>query len=169
MLDSLSQTIGTPVEFNGYPLGTRATQLSGVRAFRLRDKQPSLGDKFLKLFGKPLRLQSCECERTEETTLPQTFQMVSGPSLNQLLTHPKNRLTQIITIDGEPCRRPVLDRPDPPAIPSRSRSLQKSPCQRERSSKGVGRYRLGAGQFVGLSAAKIIAQTSRLFSLRSLR
>ncbi|GAB4146378.1 MAG: DUF1549 domain-containing protein [Planctomycetaceae bacterium] len=96
LLDSISQVVGTPVAYNGYPLGKRASQLYGVQAVRRRDRQPSLGDQFLKLFGKPARLQTCECERSAESTLPQTFQMVSGPLLNSLLTQPENRIGRIL-------------------------------------------------------------------------
>lgn len=90
-LDALSQVTGVPVEFNGYPLGTRAGQIAGVRAVRRRDKRPSEGDQFLKLFGKPPRLQSCECERSDDATLNQTFELVSGPLLERMLSDPKNR------------------------------------------------------------------------------
>lgn len=96
LLDSLSRVVGTPVKFNGYPLGMRAVQIPGVRAVRLRDSRPSAGDHFLKLFGKPPRLQTCECERSEETTLTQTFQMVSGPLLNELLTRADNRISRML-------------------------------------------------------------------------
>jgi hypothetical protein len=96
LLDSLSRVTGVPVSFNGYPLGLRAAQLPGVRAVRLRDGAPSLGDQFLKLFGKPPRLQTCDCERTEETTLSQAFGLVSGPLMNQLLTATTGRLQQLL-------------------------------------------------------------------------
>jgi hypothetical protein len=95
-LDALSQATGATVEFNGYPPGTRAGQIAGVRAVRRRDKRPSTGDQFLKLFGKPPRLQSCECERSEDATLNQTFQMVSGPLLDRMLSDPKNRLAELL-------------------------------------------------------------------------
>ncbi len=62
----------------------------------------SLGDQFLKLFGKPPRLQSCECERSEETTLNQAFQLVSGPLINQLLTAKDNRLGKLIEQSQSP-------------------------------------------------------------------
>ncbi len=97
LLDSLSQVAGTPVEFNGYPKGIKACQIPGVMAVRFRDKSPSSGDQFLTLFGKPPRLQSCECERSEETTLNQAFQLVSGPLINQLLTKTDNRLNQLMS------------------------------------------------------------------------
>lgn len=92
LLDALAQASGATIVFNGYPAGMRASELPGVRAVRLRDKPPSLGDQFLKLFGKPARLTACTCERTEASTLGQTFQMVSGPLINQLLTQPENQL-----------------------------------------------------------------------------
>ena len=96
ILDSLSQATGAKVTYNGYPENIKASQIAGVEAVRSRDKRPSLGDQFLKLFGKPPRLQSCECERSEETTLNQAFQLVSGPLINQLLTAKDNRLSQLM-------------------------------------------------------------------------
>lgn len=99
MLDALAQVSGAPIEFNGYPLGLRAGQLPGVQAIRPRDQTPSLGDQFLVLFGKPRRLQNCECERSEETTLSQTFQMVSGPLINRLLTREGNRIDTLLAAE----------------------------------------------------------------------
>jgi len=63
---------------------------------RDRDRRPSLADQFLKTFGKPPRLQACECERTGEPTLGQAFQLVSGPLVNELLSQRDNRLGRLI-------------------------------------------------------------------------
>ncbi len=49
-------------------------------------------DKFMAAFGKPARLVCSESERSNETTMSQAFQLLSGPLLNSLLTNPKNRL-----------------------------------------------------------------------------
>ena len=92
LADAVSHVTGTPIAFNGYPVGLRATQIPGVRAIRPRDKAPASGDQFLTLFGKPPRLQSCECERSNETTLAQAFQLISGPLLNEMLTRPDNHI-----------------------------------------------------------------------------
>ncbi|MEW4528039.1 DUF1549 and DUF1553 domain-containing protein [Maioricimonas sp. JC845] len=92
LLDAIAQAIGAPVEFNGYPPGTRATQIAGVHAIRPRYKRPTPGDEFLMLFGKPPRLQSCDCERSNEPTLAQTFELISGPMVDRLLTRPDNTL-----------------------------------------------------------------------------
>lgn len=95
-LDSATQVLGVPVPFNGFPLGMRAGQIPGVNAIRDRDQPPSVGDQFLKAFGKPERLQTCECERSDETTLNQAFQLVSGPLLNNLVSDDKNCLSKAL-------------------------------------------------------------------------
>jgi hypothetical protein len=105
LLDAICQVLDTDVRFSGYPPGTRAGQLPGVEAVRRRDRgrrgridNPSYGmaEGFLKLFGKPPRLVACDCERTEETTLAQTFNLVSGPAINELLTRSDNRLARLL-------------------------------------------------------------------------
>ena len=80
MLDALSQVAGVPQAFNGYPEGLRAGQLPGIQAVRTRGEPPSSGDRFLKLFGKPPRLQSCECERSNESSLSQVLLLTGGIS-----------------------------------------------------------------------------------------
>ena len=92
LADSFSQVLGAKLNFSGYPANTRAAQLAGVRIFRRRDSDPASGDQLLTMFGKPPRLQACECERSDEPTLAQTFQVVSGPILNELLARDSNRL-----------------------------------------------------------------------------
>ena len=90
LLDNIVQVTGVPVRFNGYPEGMRASEIPGVRAVRVRDESPSDADKFLVLFGKPVRLQPCECERSSESTLAQTFQMVSGELIDRQLSNSRN-------------------------------------------------------------------------------
>src|SRR5262245_32654564 len=96
LADALAQATGVPLKFSGYPDGVRAGELPGVAAVRDRDKPPTYADQFLKTFGKPPRLQACECERTGEPTLSQAFQLVSGPLLNDLLSRRNNRLGKLI-------------------------------------------------------------------------
>lgn len=96
LLDATSQALAVPLKFGGYPTGPRASQLPGVHAVRRRDGGPTGADQFLTTFGKPPRLQSCDCERSDESTLAQTFQLVSGGLVNQLLSTPGNRIDQLI-------------------------------------------------------------------------
>jgi hypothetical protein len=79
------------VRFDGFPLGTRAGQLPDAQV-GARGVLPGAGPRFLKAFGKPDRLLSCECERGEDTTLVQAFQLLTGGLLHQMLTQPDNRL-----------------------------------------------------------------------------
>ena len=95
LLDATSQVCNVPLDFTGYPRGPRAAQLPGVSAARRRETGPSDADRFLKLFGKPPRLQSCDCERSDETTLGQTFQLVSGSLVNRMLSADGNRLDEL--------------------------------------------------------------------------
>ena len=43
-----------------------------------------------------MRLLSCECERSSETTMSQAFNLVSGPEINELLSAPENRIQKLI-------------------------------------------------------------------------
>src|SRR5206468_264843 len=64
----------------------RATQLPGIAP----------GNVFLKTFGKPERLLTCECERMETTTLAQAFQMINGEAVRKKLEDPGNRIGRLI-------------------------------------------------------------------------
>lgn len=100
LADSLALVLDAPLSFKGYPDGTRAAQLAGARVLGRRNGGPSSGDAFLTTFGKPPRLQACECERSEDSTLAQTFQLVSGPILNDLLGRSDNRLKRWVAIEA---------------------------------------------------------------------
>jgi hypothetical protein len=73
LLDAISQVTGVPEHFPGMPIGTRAAQLPGVA------EAPG----FLKVFGRPDRLLACECERGNDTTLGQVFQMITGEAITR--------------------------------------------------------------------------------------
>jgi hypothetical protein len=96
LLDALGQVTGVTPSFPGHPAGTRACQLPGVAANRGRGQPPSDGERFLTSFGKPIRLLSCECERSEDTTLNQAFQLITGPLVNQMLGAADNRIGRLL-------------------------------------------------------------------------
>jgi hypothetical protein len=96
LLDALSTALEAPVRFNGYPLGTRAGQLAGVRRSRESKLRPTEGEVFLQRFGKPDRLLSCECERSEDATIGQAFQMLTGALVNEMLTKKDNRIGRLL-------------------------------------------------------------------------
>lgn len=92
LLDAQCQVLNVATHFNGYPTGTRAREVAGVQRVRPREQAPSDDDRFLTLFGKPPRLMNCECERAEDTTLSQAFNLINGPGLQRRLGDPDNRL-----------------------------------------------------------------------------
>jgi hypothetical protein len=96
MLDTQHQVLGVPAKFSGYPVGMRAAQLPGGSPVRRNEIKMGGAEKFLAMFGKPARLLACECERSSETTLGQTFQLISSPEINALLTNKENRLTALV-------------------------------------------------------------------------
>ncbi|HZU34919.1 MAG TPA: DUF1549 and DUF1553 domain-containing protein [Gemmataceae bacterium] len=98
LLDALAQVLAVPVQFHGWPAGTRAGQLPGVASFRTRRRRPLDSERFLQVFGKPDRLLTCECERSSDTTLGQAFQLITGTLENGLLSAPHNRLGQLLAV-----------------------------------------------------------------------
>jgi hypothetical protein len=95
LLDAISQVTGVPAEFPGSPAGTRATQLPGLPALT---RKGTSGDavRFLRLFGKPERLLSCECERSTDSTLAQALQLITGTLVNRAVSAPDNRLAALL-------------------------------------------------------------------------
>lgn len=137
LLDTISQVLNLPMEFTGFPKGSRAAQLPGVGAIRSRDHLPSEADRFLRLFGKPPRLQSCDCERSDESTLGQTFQLVSGSLINSQLATRGNRLDGLLASNQPPEELVTqlywitLTRPPAPdELQATVRHLEKSPDKR---------------------------------------
>ena len=97
LIDAQHQAMGVASRFNGYPQGTRAGELAGVAAVPSRRQRPSEGERFLSVFGKPPRLLACDCERSNEATMPQAFAMISGPEITRLISDGGNRLTRMLT------------------------------------------------------------------------
>jgi hypothetical protein len=96
LLDCESQATGVPLKFSGYPSGMRATQLPGVRPESKGKRRANHLDQFLELFGKPPRLLTTDSERSCECNMGQAFQLISGPTVNELLAEKENRVSRLI-------------------------------------------------------------------------
>ncbi|MFM8471651.1 MAG: DUF1549 and DUF1553 domain-containing protein [Limisphaerales bacterium] len=108
MFDTLHQVAGVSAEFKGQPAGTRAVELPGARIEGRRGRRAQMSpDVFLAMFGKPPRLLTCECERSTDTSMGQAFFMISGPSVNELLTRSDNRLAALL--DSGKSNRAVVE------------------------------------------------------------
>ena len=68
------------------PLGTRAMQLPDGEA----------NHPFLKTFGQPARELACECERESDSNLAQALQLINGPTINEKIRNPNNRLGKLL-------------------------------------------------------------------------
>ncbi len=93
LLDAIGQALDRTPRFPKAPPSTRAVQLPGAR-----------GGDFLKIFGKPDRLLTCECERSEATTLAQAFQMINGETVRRHLEAPENRIGRLLASDATDAR-----------------------------------------------------------------
>ena len=86
LLDALSQVTKEPEQFAGYPHGTRALQLpdTAVKSY------------FLTAFGRPLREQTQESERSSVPTITQALHIINGDTLNGKLQTQGNALDLLI-------------------------------------------------------------------------
>jgi hypothetical protein len=86
LLDAICQSTEMPEKFAGLPAGTRATQLPDGEVNNL----------FLKTFGQPARELACECERESDSNLAQALQLINGPTINDKLRSPTNRVGRLM-------------------------------------------------------------------------
>jgi hypothetical protein len=80
LLDGISQVLGVPTEFPGgpgkFPLGTRAIDLP----------DENVASHFLDVFGRPMRMSACECERVDAPALTQALELVNSTEIQRKLT-----------------------------------------------------------------------------------
>lgn len=98
LIDAISQVSGAPTNFStdrrnqnkkmgeAYPMGFRALQLP----------DSNVSSYFLKSFGRPDRVQTCECERTNEPSMAQALHIANGETLNEKLAQKDNRIDKLM-------------------------------------------------------------------------
>ena len=87
--DIVDQATGYERALEEAPAGTRAGQMAAAN---------TRGEEFMKVFGKPERLLSCECERSDETTLAQAFQLINGDTVRAALENSENRIGRLLKL-----------------------------------------------------------------------
>jgi uncharacterized protein DUF1549/uncharacterized protein DUF1553/Big-like domain-containing protein len=126
MLDAVSAVTAVPTAFNmdkrnankgigaSYPMGYRALQLPDTNTISY----------FLSSFGRPDRVTTCECERTNEPSMAQALHIANGDTLNQKLEAKDNRLDKLL-MSGKPDAEIVEE--------SYLRTLSRLPTPKERT------------------------------------
>ncbi len=86
LLDCLVQATGVPENISGAPAGFRAAQLPDA----------NVNSPFLNLFGKPQRMEACECERDNQSNMLQALHFINGSSILGKAQNPNGRPAQVI-------------------------------------------------------------------------
>jgi hypothetical protein len=86
LLDAICAATDVPEKYPGVPAGTRSVQLP----------DGEFNHTFLKTFGQPGRELACECEREGDSNLAQALQLINGPTINEKLRDPHNRLGKLL-------------------------------------------------------------------------
>jgi hypothetical protein len=81
LLDSLVQATGVAENVGGAPGGFRAAQLP----------DGDVASDFLRLFGKPQRMDACECERDNGSNMLQALSLLNGKSILGRVRNPAAR------------------------------------------------------------------------------
>jgi hypothetical protein len=100
LLDAIAHVAEVPAAFPGYPAGTRAAQIPALPSLR-RGESFQGPVRFLRAFGKPERLLSCDCERNDGATLNQALTLITGDVLNKALATSGNRIGRLLAADKD--------------------------------------------------------------------
>ncbi|MDB6026815.1 MAG: hypothetical protein JWM68_3038, partial [Verrucomicrobiales bacterium] len=97
LLDSISAVTEAPTVFRGEANRGAAAPISfpkGMRALQLPDS--NIDSYFLKVFGKPEREKTCECERTSDPNVTQVLHICNGDTINKKLEEKNNLISRQI-------------------------------------------------------------------------
>lgn len=92
LLEAVCDVTGTRESFEGYPPGTRATQL----------KDTSVASSFLDAFGRPPRHTTCECERSNEPSVAQALLLMNNPQVQSRLGAAGGRVASLVERKAPP-------------------------------------------------------------------
>lgn len=92
-LDAIAQVTDTPIK-----LPKRfGTPRDGVKAVEVALSRVGGDDGYvLQIFGRPIRVQNCDCERSEASSLSQTLYLFNDEKLIAKIHDPKGRLSKLV-------------------------------------------------------------------------
>lgn len=110
-LDAISQVTGVPTEFNqieypGADFEKTEFYAKGTRALELYDS--SVVSPFLRTFGRPQRVITCQCERSNEPSLVQALHISNGDTILDKLSSKECRIESQLR-SGMPLYRMIED------------------------------------------------------------
>jgi hypothetical protein len=127
LLDAVSEVTGVPTDFRidarNANRGLGKMYPSGFRALQLPDS--NVASYFLKSFGRPERVSTCECERTSEPSMAQALHITNGDTLNDKLAKPGNRIDALL--DGKHSDEQIVEE-------AYLAALSRPPTSRERAA-----------------------------------
>jgi hypothetical protein len=86
LLDSIVQATGVRENIGGAPGGFTAAQLPDAE----------VTSEFLSLFGKPQRMEACECERDNDSNMLQALHMINSNTFLRRIADPNGRVAQLL-------------------------------------------------------------------------
>jgi hypothetical protein len=98
LLDAVADVSAVPTEFKDYPPGTRALQL----------RDTSVASYFLDTFGRPERILTCTCERSDEPSMTQVLHLANGKTLLGKLEAKEGRIPKWVT-DATPVDQVITE------------------------------------------------------------
>jgi hypothetical protein len=114
LLDAISQVTASPTSFKDQPAGTRALQLP----------DSSITSYFLDAFGRPERLLTCTCERSDEPSMTQVLHLTNGKTIQEKVEAKEGRITQLLSTGASSAE--IIDN-------AYLAALSRHPTDRERS------------------------------------
>ena len=92
LLDAISQATAVPTTFKDQPAGTRAIQLADA----------NVASYFLDTFGRPERVLTCTCERSDEPSMTQVLHLTNGKTIQEKVEANEGRVTTFLTTNATP-------------------------------------------------------------------
>lgn len=86
LLDAVNQVAGTSEPFENLPPGQRAISLPDT----------AVASYFLDTFGRPRRINACECDRASKPDLGQVLHLANSESIHAKVTAPQGRLAKLL-------------------------------------------------------------------------
>src|SRR5262249_1547388 len=86
LVDCLAQASGVPESFPGAPGGFRAVQLP----------DGNIQSPLLSMLGKPMRMEACECERSDASNMLQALEFINGKSVLDRVSRAGGRVDTLV-------------------------------------------------------------------------